>query len=450
MTSAFSMLDDERPKRKRSGSTGKTAKPRLSKGSSPRLRFSGRSCGYSMKRYPARPSRPNAVVKAAYVKSNSDAHRHTIQLVDYLKDRSKKPWEERKFFDREQVDLRREDIINRLADQRGEDIAMYKLILSPGDNSVNLKVYTRETMDRLEENLGYRVDWIAIDQYNTEHYHSHVIVAGKIPEQLPTDRGKDKELEQYIDRWAQHKEGMDLRLNKSNLQAMREAGNDYISRDRSIERELDLSIQREFGIDNWTRDRELYERLKIDIWYQDRTAEDRDLHLKSSREDYEKNREIGIDNRDYDRQIAYDLGLSKTYQLGRPFENLGDVLKNDSMASKAYELTLDERNEYGTEAFRELANELQQLGERNSFDRYGKDAQRDDRSDGLADLALSLSSRSDGPERQQEYAGNGFYEPRQDDSSGHEFETFDSDMFENREREDRDDDQYSQQQPQGG
>ena len=225
------MLYDESKDKRRSGTAGKTAKPKMTRGrsKSPRLKSSGRgsSKGSSSRRFSGRNSSPKAVVKGAYVKTNGDATRHIIQHIDYLKDRSKKPWEERKFVDRENVDLDRDEIIKKMLSSKGKEIAMYKLILSPGDNKLNLHDYTRDTMEKLEANLGYKVDWIAMDQYNTEHYHSHVIVAGKIPEQHPIETGKGTDIDRYVENWSKFKEGKDLKLIKSNFAAMRDAENDF-------------------------------------------------------------------------------------------------------------------------------------------------------------------------------------------------------------------------------
>src|SRR3546814_142520 len=49
----------------------------------------------------------------------------------------------------------------------------------------DLKPLTRRLMARVEEDLGTKLDWVAVDHYNTGHPHTHVIVRGK------DERGKD-------------------------------------------------------------------------------------------------------------------------------------------------------------------------------------------------------------------------------------------------------------------
>ncbi|MBK6704103.1 MAG: hypothetical protein IPG56_10385 [Caulobacteraceae bacterium] len=42
----------------------------------------------------------------------------------------------------------------------------------------HLKEFTRETMARMERDLGVELDWVAIDHHNTDNPHTHVIVRG--------------------------------------------------------------------------------------------------------------------------------------------------------------------------------------------------------------------------------------------------------------------------------
>ena len=59
---------------------------------------------------------------------------------------------------------------------------MHTLILSPGDNSIDIREYTRESMEALEDRLGHKLDWYGVIHENTDHHHAHVVIAGKIPD----------------------------------------------------------------------------------------------------------------------------------------------------------------------------------------------------------------------------------------------------------------------------
>ena len=67
------------------------------------------------------------------------------------------------------------------------DRHQFRFIVSPEDGSEydDLKSVTRRLMSRMEKDLGTRLDWVAVDHFNTGHPHTHIIVRGK------DDRGKD-------------------------------------------------------------------------------------------------------------------------------------------------------------------------------------------------------------------------------------------------------------------
>lgn len=49
----------------------------------------------------------------------------------------------------------------------------------------DLRTYTRHLMNRMEADLGTRLDWVAVDHWNTDNPHTHLIVRGR------DDTGKD-------------------------------------------------------------------------------------------------------------------------------------------------------------------------------------------------------------------------------------------------------------------
>ncbi|GAA4824145.1 relaxase/mobilization nuclease RlxS [Sphingosinicella ginsenosidimutans] len=60
------------------------------------------------------------------------------------------------------------------------DRHQFRLIVSPEDGAQydDLKPLVRRLMARAEADLGTRLDWVAVDHFNTGHPHSHVIVLG--------------------------------------------------------------------------------------------------------------------------------------------------------------------------------------------------------------------------------------------------------------------------------
>ena len=43
----------------------------------------------------------------------------------------------------------------------------------------NLQAFTRDLMTTAEQDLGTRLEWVAVEHHNTEHPHVHVLVRGR-------------------------------------------------------------------------------------------------------------------------------------------------------------------------------------------------------------------------------------------------------------------------------
>ncbi|MGY3390219.1 type IV secretory pathway VirD2 relaxase [Bradyrhizobium sp. USDA 3311] len=63
----------------------------------------------------------------------------------------------------------------------------FRFIVSPDDAAEleSLRTFTRELMNQAARDLGTRLDWVAVDHWNTEHPHIHILVRGR------DDDGKD-------------------------------------------------------------------------------------------------------------------------------------------------------------------------------------------------------------------------------------------------------------------
>ena len=72
-------------------------------------------------------------------------------------------------------------------DRADGDRHQFRFIVSAEDGAEyeDLKPFTRRLMARMEEDLATRLDWVAVDHYNTGHPHTHILVRGR------DDRGKD-------------------------------------------------------------------------------------------------------------------------------------------------------------------------------------------------------------------------------------------------------------------
>ncbi|GBQ65122.1 hypothetical protein AA103196_1056 [Ameyamaea chiangmaiensis NBRC 103196] len=67
------------------------------------------------------------------------------------------------------------------------DRHQFRFIVSPedADRLEDLTDFTRELMTQMEADLGTRLDWVAVNHFNTAHPHVHVVINGR------DDQGKD-------------------------------------------------------------------------------------------------------------------------------------------------------------------------------------------------------------------------------------------------------------------
>ncbi|MEK6419361.1 MAG: relaxase/mobilization nuclease and DUF3363 domain-containing protein [Burkholderia gladioli] len=136
-------------------------------------------------------------------------------------------------------------------EERGrEDRHQFRFIVSPEDAEQldDLRTYTRHLMARMEADLGTRLEWVAVDHWNTDNPHTHVVLRGK------DDTGKDLIISRdYI------AEGM--RRRASELATEWLGPRTELEMQRAMQREvdqerwtsLDRTLQREAGADGLVR-----------------------------------------------------------------------------------------------------------------------------------------------------------------------------------------------------
>jgi len=73
-------------------------------------------------------------------------------------------------------------------EERGRgDRHQFRFIVSPEDGTElgDLRTYTRHLLACMEADLGTRLDWVAVDHWNTDNPHTHIVLRGK------DDTGRD-------------------------------------------------------------------------------------------------------------------------------------------------------------------------------------------------------------------------------------------------------------------
>lgn len=68
-----------------------------------------------------------------------------------------------------------------------DDRHHFRFIVAPEDGAEldDLRTYARHLMSRMEADLGTRLDWVAVDHWNTDNPHTHIVLRGR------DDTGKD-------------------------------------------------------------------------------------------------------------------------------------------------------------------------------------------------------------------------------------------------------------------
>lgn len=135
--------------------------------------------------------------------------------------------------------------------ERGsDDRHQFRFIVSPEDAEQldDLRTYTRHLMARMEADLGTRLEWVAVDHWNTDNPHTHVVLRGK------DDTGKDLIISRdYI------AEGMRRRASELTTEWLGPRTELEMQRAmlREVEQErwtgLDRTLQREAGDDRLVR-----------------------------------------------------------------------------------------------------------------------------------------------------------------------------------------------------
>ena len=125
------------------------------------------------------------------------------------------------------------------AERCQDDRHHFRFIVSPEDavDMTDLKAHARELMGQMEKDLGMKLDWLAVDHWNTDNPHIHIILRGR------ADDGQDLVISRdYI------KEGMRARAQ------------DLVTQELGPRTDLEIhrNLERQVEAERWTQlDRQL-------------------------------------------------------------------------------------------------------------------------------------------------------------------------------------------------
>jgi type IV secretory pathway VirD2 relaxase len=115
----------------------------------------------------------------------------------------------------------------------------FRFIVSPEDapEMADLKGFARELVGQMEKDLGTKLDWVAVDHWNTQHPHVHIIVRGVA------------------------EDGQDLVISRDYIkEGMRARAQDLVTQELGLRNDLDIrhALERQVEAERWTQlDRQL-------------------------------------------------------------------------------------------------------------------------------------------------------------------------------------------------
>ncbi|WP_165776842.1 DUF3363 domain-containing protein [Paremcibacter congregatus] len=117
------------------------------------------------------------MIKARFVKLAGTGFGKASSHLRYVqRDGVSKENEEGKLYNADHDEIDGEKFL----DQAKEDRHQFRFIVSPEDavELDNMKIFTRDLMLQMEKDLSAKLDWVAVDHYNTDNPHTHIILRG--------------------------------------------------------------------------------------------------------------------------------------------------------------------------------------------------------------------------------------------------------------------------------
>ena len=164
-----------RSPRARSGGLGAKLSKLMSErtGSGQRARLTGGKTAF------VSDARQRVVATVFYKGHGSGAAGRLIAHGKYLeRDGAGADGQKGQFYDREHDEVKAQP---RLEEWAQEDKRHFRLMLAPesGARIEDLKDFARGTLARMERDLGFELDWVAVDHHNTDNPHVHIILRGR-------------------------------------------------------------------------------------------------------------------------------------------------------------------------------------------------------------------------------------------------------------------------------
>lgn len=165
-----------------------------------------------------------SIAKGNYIRGKGGI-KHAVSHIRYLElrsgaDRDQAEGRRRTFISADRDGISGAEVRERIKQLDENKIVIHRIVLSPGIDDVDMNAYTRFVMTELENTKGRGLEFYSTDHKNTDHDHAHLVILGS------------------------DETGKEIRLNRSQYRAIREASERYLERHehtRYLDKDLHLT-----------------------------------------------------------------------------------------------------------------------------------------------------------------------------------------------------------------
>ncbi len=138
-----------------------------------------RSSGASSSRSFASDNRQRVVIKVSFSPHRTGSGKLAAHAAYLGRDGAAREDEQGRFYDAARDEV--EDLSRDLSEWTQEDPRHFRIMIAPESASrmEDLKSYVRDVMGQMESDLGIETEWVAVNHWNTDNPHAHVILRGR-------------------------------------------------------------------------------------------------------------------------------------------------------------------------------------------------------------------------------------------------------------------------------
>jgi hypothetical protein len=137
------------------------------------------STGVSSGRSFSSDNRQRVVIKVSFSPHRAGSGKLAAHAAYLGRDGAAREDERGQFYDASREEV--EDLSRDLSDWTEEDPRHFRIMIAPESASRmdDLKDYVRDVMGQMESDLGIETQWVAVNHWNTDNPHAHVILRGR-------------------------------------------------------------------------------------------------------------------------------------------------------------------------------------------------------------------------------------------------------------------------------